>query len=206
MQKTGHSKKAVGIYVIIFLAVQLSCNLIYLPGPDALSGIAVILYIVGQILSLLAIPVLSVCLFLMIVQWVKKQKILSPKTWILPFSFCFSLLFTQEKLRTFARNYAIENAQPFIESLAAYQSQQGFYPTDLSANKMLLPNDGIIGIAEYQYEGTPQHFELSFQLPVIFFFNFETVLFDAKMQHTSEGKLKQLYDTEYPNWKYYLFD
>ncbi len=87
-----------------------------------------------------------------------------------------------------------------------YKEDNGFYPTDLESNRLQLPNDGIIGISGFKYNGSPQNFEISFPLPVLLFFNFEIVSYNAANQYKPQGKLKTLYKTKYPNWNYEIYD
>lgn len=186
--------------------VQFLCNLVYFPGSHSLHGIAVILFFVGQLLAILSIPVTLLFLIILIASWIKRKKLLKPQLYLIPFALSFSILFTQEKMQAFARNYAINNASNFIDQAEHCYKKEGIYPVNISNYDIDLPEDGIIGITEYKYDTYPGHFKLSFNQPIILMYNFEIVSYNSLGQEEAEGALRTVHKTKYPNWTYYLFD
>lgn len=205
MEKAGRIKTIL-FYTTIFLVVLFFCNLIYLPGPDQLLKTANMLFLIGQICGVYSIPIIGMLSFQILIAFIQKKRVVGPKIWILPFSLCFSLLFAQEKFRTFARDHVIEQAQNMIHDLEVYRSKNGFYPSELENQNLNVPDVDIIAVSNYQYEGACDHFTLSFSLPVLFFYNSEIVTYSSGGKFQAIGKLPQLYETKYPNWKYQLSD
>ena len=93
-----------------------------------------------------------------------------------------------------------------IKEIENFKKENGYYPDSLANAGIKTTSTGIIGIDDFHYKKTNNHYNLAFYQNVILGFNYEIVTYDRTNNHSAIGEMKELYDTGFEHWKYEIFD
>ena len=199
--------KHLKILVIVFLIGILLFNLPFLPGPNFLNAPGQLFMHLGFIFALIGICAVPIGIIWTIMSYKKKRPIFRPLLYTtILLTPLLSSFFLIDIFRDFGRNLAIKNGNKLVEQIEQYQLQNGKYPENLAVASFNIPSSNVIGVEKYKYVKKENGFELTFNQNLLLGYNWEIVTYNNKNQHVAEGKLKTLYPTKYPKWKYYIFD
>ncbi len=206
------SKKQWLQILLINLFIALIILSPFLPGPSTLRSFTNTIYTIAQFSSMLLLIAIPMGVLATIRQRVRKQKIslFSLLSWIIPVTiFCVSM-FGAYPIRSFSRKITIRNATPIIQAIEAYYEVHQKYPDQLSdvSPQFLskIPQTGIMGIANYEYEKRENSFTLSFSQNVLAGFNKEIVSYNPKYTYSSDDEANQVYTAGKEKWLYYIAD
>ncbi len=198
---------AVGIFVVSIID--------HLPGPASLSDLTLSISFLFKILSAFAVIIFLpflVWLVFEIIQFYKKKTQRVDRNVISCFvivsAFCFGFFFSGH-MDSFSRAVAIKNAAPLITAIEVYNDDLGEYPTTLDnlipAYLETIPESGILGIPEYEYERTDGSYEIKFSMNM-FLVNWDVVSYSPNNQRKIYSRDDTLTDTGFEHWKYYYVD
>jgi hypothetical protein len=197
------------ILVGVIIGTIILTNLPFIPGPKFLSAPAQLFYNGGQIVGVLGLILVPTGIFWSVKQFRKpdkKRRLTSILLWIIPLTVFLSTTYLTDLTRDFSRSFAIKRAGVMIKEIEKFMKENGYYPDTLANTGIQTPSTGIIGIDDFYYKKTNNHYNLTFYQNVILGFNYEIVTYDKTNNHSAIGEMKELYDTGFEYWKYEIFD
>src|SRR5690606_19656492 len=124
-----------------------------------------------------------------------KRKLPSILLWTVPLTVFLSTTYLTDLTRDYSRSFAISRAGVMIKEIEKFKKENGYYPGSLANTRIQTPASGIIGIDDFHYKKTNNHYNLTFYQNVILGFNYEIVTYDKTNNHSAIGEMKELYDT-----------